>query len=76
MAVEITIEDLIKDIKERGLIKIIPERDFDPSSERHPIEGYLARAGVLYYFEGGGVGKEGDYKLKLSGLKIIYPQAH
>jgi len=45
MAFEIKVKDLIKDLKEKGLIRIVPEKDFD-FKEEHPLHKYLVREGI------------------------------
>jgi hypothetical protein len=77
MVVAIKVEDLIRDVKtflkgQKRLVRLILEEGFDISIKRHPLEKFLAREGIPYYFFGDKIGKKEDYEIDLTKIKIIY----
>jgi len=70
----IKIEDLVDVAKKqaKGIVQIILEKNFDHSNKRIIIEDYFTREGIVCYFKGEGVEKEGDYTIDLTQIDIIY----
>lgn len=76
LMIEMNVYELIKGIKEDSkskLVRLVPEKGFDVSVKHHPLENYLAREGIPYYFNGDDIESSEDYEINLNKLKVIYP---
>lgn len=72
MKEDVYIEDLLEELKGKGLVRLILDENFNPNIKKHPIEFYFSLRGIPYYFDGDGVGKKSDYKVNLRKINVIY----
>ena len=69
---KIPVGDIVSKAKGRGLVRLIPENGFDSSKMQHPLHKYFVPEGIVYYFEGEGVGKKSDYQINLNEIEVVY----
>lgn len=72
MVIKVKVEDLVKEAKGKGVVKIILQKDFDESRE-HPLKKYFERARIDCLFEKSDKGENKLYTIYLSKIEIVYP---
>lgn len=73
--IKLTMNQLIKGIKpyRDKMVKVVPEEGFDHQKEFHPIEDYLLKNRITYFFgKNANGGNEEVYELDLRKIEIDY----
>jgi len=86
MAYKVNVKDLLKQIRDVEKINrkrknpnfkierviIIPEKGFNSSEGKHPLEDILLENGFTYDFKGASIGNETTYNVDLRQIDLIY----
>jgi len=67
--VKVSVDKLVERIKNKGIVKIIPEPGFN-LFVYHPLEQYLRKERVVYDLKGN---IEEDLKINLNKIEVVYP---